>query len=190
MTKEEFLKIKSHTRVKYAGTDPSILKRFSERGPKTALTKGVVFGWSSDYTGSAWGNPDRGIVMRIWSGGSFDNVNPADWVIVDSQRKDLEHNRERRHVRKTDVWVRRELSKFSSEFRAMKDTKERIDRWLNEVPLADRFKILTTLSEEQKVWLQLVSMDPEEVIETIKKIANEDPADTAAEVAEPPISNA
>lgn len=183
MTKEEFMSLKAHTRIKYIGTDATVLAFIEKQGPKTAKTKGIVFGHVYDYSTSAWGgDKTRGIVMTNWSMASFSGVKPEDWVVVDANRKDLVHNRERRNVRQTDAYVRRELQKFSDEFRQMKSTKDRIDTWLEGVPLADRFNILTTLSEEQKAWLQLVSMDPEEVIATIKRIANEDPVDAPAEV--------
>jgi hypothetical protein len=179
VTKEELIALKAHTRIKYIGIDPALVARFNTQGPKTALTKGVVLGYVSDYSSyTSYGSAkSRGIVMRTWAAGTFENVVPEDWIIVDDKRKDLVHARERRNVKNTDAFVRRELSKFTDEFRRMKDTKARIDTWLEGVPLADRFKILTTLTEEQKAWLQLVSMDSEEVITAIKKIATDDPVD-------------
>lgn len=175
MTKAELLALKAHTRIKYIGKDQTLIDRFNNQGPRTALSKGVVFGYCSDYSTSTYSSyKGRGIVLRMYASGSIDNVVPEDWVVVDINRKDLAHSRERRNVKKTDAWVRNELKKFSDDFRNLKATKERIDIWLSDIPLADRFKILTTLDEEQKAWLHLISMDSEELIVAIKKIASDE----------------
>lgn len=186
MTKEELLQIKRHGRIKYIGTDPAILADIA-KGPAAAKTKGMVVYRVTDYSTSGW-NKEKEIVINTWSGIYFEKCKPEDWILVDNRRLDLTRTREKRAVQRTDRWVRSELSKFSEQFRSMKSTKTRIDSWLNEIPLAERLRILTTLSEEQQAWLQLVSMDPEEVISALKKIATEDPVETIVEAATPPVA--
>lgn len=179
MTKEEFLAVPSHSRVKYIGSDPDILAAMAKVS-QTSMTKGVVVSYIHDYGNAprynGWGATKTQILaaeltLRLYMGERFERIKPEDWVVVDAKRTDLARSREKRAVKATDGRVRKELEAFSDSFRKMKDVKIRIDEWLNDIPLADRFKILTTLTEEQKAWLELLSMDPEEVITAIKKIA-------------------
>jgi len=186
MTRDEFKALKSHTRVKYIGTDAAILASLAKES-KTSMTKGIVVGYASDYgTTSGWGGSKaKNLTLRVWTGGYFENVVPEDWIVMDDKRKDLARSRETRKVKATDARVRRELGQFSDSFRQMKIVKGRIDEWLNDIPLAERFRILTTLTEEQKAWLELLHMNPEDVINAIKKIADEDPAEPTPP--EPPV---
>lgn len=184
MTKEEFKAIKEHTRIKYHGSDVAVLAQLS-RETKTAQAKGLVVSYVRDYadvsSASAWSyyksDTSAGLTAVLWTGGRYEKVNPEDWSVVDAKRLDLTRNREKQAVKATDVRVRRELGQFSDYFRKMKAVKGQIDSWLNNIPLADRFKILTSLTEEQKAWLELLDMDPETVINQIKKIAEADPVE-------------
>lgn len=178
MTREEFIALKSHTRIKYTGADATILASLAKES-KTSMSKGLVVGYASDYgSTSGWGGSKaKNLTLRVWTGGYFENCVPEDWIVVDAKRTDLARSREKRLVKVTDARVRRELGQFSDSFRQMKAVKARIDEWLNDIPLSERFKILTTLTEEQKAWLELLHMNPEDVINAIKKIADEDPAD-------------
>jgi hypothetical protein len=196
MTLEEFKAIKEHTRVKYIGKDPIVLKQVANES-KTAQAKGLVVGYIYDYgapSKSSWGygasDKTRGLAINLWSGGSYNNIVPEDWVVMDAKRTDLTRNREKQAVKSTDARVRRELGQFSDYFRKMKAVKGQIDTWLGDIPLASRFKILTSLTEEQKAWLELLDMDPEVVIQQIKKIAEAEPEDTTTvAVATPNASN-
>jgi hypothetical protein len=135
----------------------------------------------ADASGTSyyWNKADKsaGLTAVIWTGGRYENIVPADWIVVDAKRTDLTRNREKQAVKATDARVRRELGQFSDYFRKMKSVKSQIDIWLNDIPLASRFKILTSLTEEQKAWLELLDMDPEVVINQIKKIAQDEPVE-------------
>lgn len=176
MTKEELLAVKRHSRIKYIGMDPAVLEQIKQRGPATASTKGMIADYISDYSTSRWGDDQKqGICIRTWNSGRFTNIKPEDWIIVDDRRVDLERSREKRQIKGVDKSVRSELSNFTKQFMDMKHTKQRIDKWLDGIPLTARLTILTTLTDEQKAWLQLISMDPEEVISMLKKIVDADP---------------
>jgi hypothetical protein len=190
MTKTEFLAVKEHSRIKYIGTDSGILNTLAQVS-KTSMTKGVVVSYIHDYGSKAryasWGasrakDVPSHIVLQLYSGEDFECVKPEDWVVVDAKRTDLVRSREKRAVKATDGRVRKELEAFSESFRKMKDVKALIDEWLNDIPLTERFKILTALTDEQKAWLELLHMDPEEVITAIKKIAEAEEVSTPVEV--------
>ncbi len=181
MTKEELLAVKRHCRIKYVGSDSDILEEIKARASKAASTKGLVVDYIRDHSNSSWGNErEQGLTIRTWDGIWFEQVKPEDWVVVDSRRVDLLRSREKRQVKNTDHWVRRELARFSEHFKNLKSSKERIDGWLDDIPLASRLKILTSLSDEEKAWLQLIAMNPEEILSSLKKIVTEDSVEVSA----------
>lgn len=169
MTKEEFCNLSAHSRIKYIGSDEA-LKAVLVRHSSVALTKGVVVSWTVDKAKSSWSSEkEQGLVLYLYSGPLVKNIIPEDWIVVDAKRVDLARAREKRAVKATDSRVRRELNQFSESFRNMKNVKARIDEWLENVPFASRFQILASLTEEQKAWLDLLDLPPEEVIALIKK---------------------
>ena len=183
MTKEEFIAIKEHTRIKYTGSDIAVLTKLASEN-KSAQAKGLVVSCVRDYGDTLgnyyWVKEDKaaGLAAILWNGSKYKNIVPADWIVADAKRTDLTRNREKQAVKSTNARVREELGQFSNYFRKMKDVKYQIDSWLDDLPLASRFKILTSLSDEQKAWLELLDMDPEVVIQQIKKIAEAEPEGT------------
>lgn len=172
MIKKELLELKQHTRIKYIGANPEVIKQIKERGPKSYEEKGLVFLYASDYTTHSYSDyQKRGIVIRTWST-QFEQVDPADWAVLDARRTDLTRQRERRKVKYADRDVRRTLDSFTEVFQSMKDSKKRIDMYLQDIPLADKLKILTTLTPEQKAWFDLMALDSAVVIEEVKKLVD------------------
>lgn len=166
MTKEELLAVKPHTRLKYIGTDVDILKRYNQS--KTAAKKGIVVTYINDYSTNSWGK-EKGLQISTWSNGGFEKVKPEDWVVVDARRVDLERGREKRLVNITDRDVRKELDAFSSMFTKLQEAKKIIDVRLDRLPLAAKLTILTTFTEEQKMWFNLLDKDPVEVKNVLMK---------------------
>ncbi len=178
MTRQEVVALKKHNRVKYIGSDPKVLEQLKKRAPKAALTKGLVIDYVSDYSKSSYVDDQRrDLIIRTWNAGFYEKVVPADWVVLDARRTDLVRSREKRKVKYTDKYVRDQLDRFTKQFEDMQGTKDSIDNMLNDIPLSDRLRILTTLSEDQKAWLQLVSMDPKEVLGFLKEFALREPDD-------------
>lgn len=168
MTKEELLALKPHTRIRYIGTDVTILKLVNQS--KTAAKKGMVITSVEDHTASSWASyKERGISLSTWSSGSFDKAKPEDWEVVDARRVDLERGREKRLVNLTDRDVRRELDAFSDMFSKLQDAKMSIDIRLNQLSLAAKLNILTTFTEEQKMWFSLLDRDPLQVKSVLLK---------------------
>ena len=197
MTRDEFGRLEQHMRIRYIGTDEDI-KAACLRENKQALKKGVVVSFISDYTaygieeekeareqlakGKAswsysWQKPDpdryvrqreRGITMRTW-GNNFDKIVPEDWEIADAVRKDLHQQRRVRKVTYARRNVKKVLDDFGNALTQLQDKKKEVDRHLEDIPLEKKFKILTQLTEEQKMWLNFLEETPEDIKKMIKE---------------------
>lgn len=155
-----------HSRIKYIGSDPSILSTLQTS--KSYAQKGVVFTYAYE---SQW-NPTDGIRLSTWKH-RFNKVKPEEWEVVDAKRIDLVRQREKRKVKYADREVRERLDQFTKVFEKMKETKRQIDYLLEDIPLVGKLKILTTLTEEQQAWFDLLVVDKGVVIDAVKKMVKE-----------------
>jgi len=171
MTKEELLKIPQHTRIYYKGTDAKVLEEIKKRGPASYDKKGLVVLYVSDHSKGGW-NPEAGIVIRTWTT-SHEQAVPEDWEVLDAKRLDLTRQREKRKVRYADRDVKKELDSFTETFQNMQYSKQRIDIFLKDIPLADKLRILTSLNDEQKAWFDLLALDPAVVIKSVRKLVDD-----------------
>ncbi len=175
MTKEELLGLRNRERISYTGTDAAIITQLNK--VKSYAKKGTVVSWCYDtisyYNCYDTSNYYNSTDIRMYtSAGRFEHVVPEDWKIIDGRRVDLAIVRERRKVKYADRDVRRRLDQFTKTLKELKSIQTNIDYLLVDIPLNDKLKILTTLSEEQKAWYTLSQMEPDIVVSEIKKLVN------------------
>jgi hypothetical protein len=163
VTKDELQKLKAHSRIKYIGSDQAVIQKLNQVG--TYSKKGTIKYYSYDNSSSYSTAQSEGIVMGT-TAGNFKNVNPEDWIVLDDRRTDLA-------IKYAERDVRERLDRFTRMIGDLKNTQRYIDRDLTDIPLSDKLKILTTLSEEQRAWWELMSHPTDVVIAAIKKVAVE-----------------
>jgi len=172
VTSIEMLALPQHSRIKYIGTDVAVLTQLKEQAPASYTTKGLVMVSVYDMTKSSW-SKSEGIRISTWNSGYFNSVVPEDWIVLDAKRIDLTRKREDKAYTRADKNVKYELDSFTRKIGDLTYSKTRIDRELKNLPLANKFKILTSLSEDQKVWFDLLSLDAATVVACMKKVVKE-----------------
>lgn len=186
MTKEELLKIPRHSRIRYIGKNQTIIDTLTKE-KKTRPMEQIVY-YVSDYSTVSWGNTARGIVLRLHFN-TFEKVDPAEWEVVDSKRMDLTRSREKRKVKYADKYIRKELNSFATAMIGMKNIKSTINYHLEGLPLADKLKVLTGLTDEQKLWFEALDL-PEDALraalrEAVEKLVQPEEETELPQVAAP-----
>lgn len=166
MTKEELLAVPRHSRVRYIGKDQTIITELQSRKKNKPLEQILTYVY--DYEKNSWAK-ERGLSLSTYSGGSFENTVPEDWEVIDAKRMDLTRTREKRKVKYADRNVKSELDSFTSTLDRLQSIKSNIDYHLADLSVADKLKILTSLSDEQKLWFEALELPAAQLKEAVKK---------------------
>ena len=167
MTKEEFLAVKKHVRIKYIGKDETVIGLLEAEHNRSAQLKGWVLSM-------AWDGYNReGITLWLFHGPRLDGIKPEDWEVVDDKRIDLQRKRESRQSEHAREVVNEQLGNYISGYEFQR-RKRRIDRVIGALPLSARFALLADLTPEQKAWYQFIQKDPEDITAMIRKVIDDD----------------
>lgn len=164
MTREEFIKIPRHARVRYIGKDQTIIAQLTNAKKHDPMVQVAYYIY--DYSSQSWAK-ERQLTLRTHTA-SFEKVVPEDWELVDSKRIDLTRSREKRKVNYADKKIKHELNSFATTFTNLQSIKTNINYHLDDLPVASKLKILTSLSEEQKLWFEALDLKPEELSAALK----------------------
>lgn len=173
MTKEEFLSLKRHDRIKYTGARP-VTTVLGEKPSKVWLTKGVVVQYiyeNDEYvgTGNTWMSrkaTGKKILYLSYFGGSVTNVDPSEWTISERRghvERDTEYKYARAYVKRTCMDFKHGLRRLMSKY------KSRMDSRLDCLPLDKKLKLIMEVDNEYKKWFGIINMDPDEALKAIEK---------------------
>lgn len=178
MTKTEFLGLKEHLRIKYIGIDKEVISQLGAHKNKAAEKKGYVVKYifddgdqaTKDHWGSSRGG--KGVYLHVWNGPTFYGIKPEDWELADDKRVDLQRSRERREIRMAKKIMNQQLNALVSGY-DFKYRKRKIDRALGDLPITAKFKLLADLTEEQRMWYQVMQLPIGDVTKAIKVLTDE-----------------
>jgi len=157
MTKKEFLELRRRDKIFYTGKDKLVLLTLSPTTLKHGLTIKSVSGYDDELT-----------IRR--NGWDIEKVNPKDWKTNTS----IQLSRKREQEKENLVFAKSQVHSYLLDVRSQIDyaasTKQSIDTALEEIPLAEKFKILSTLSKEEQLWLEIISQGKEKMINALKKL--------------------
>lgn len=176
MTREEFLSLGRHDRIKYVGSTELEKVLGSQVLPKVFLTKGIVVLSTSEYDSNnrGWGKPSGPPKMVLYltyhcgSSGirSVESIVPADWILAE-KRGHVERDTEYKLAR---AYVKRTCTDFKRGFRkVLADYKYRIDATLESLPLDKKLKLIMEIDNEYKKWFGIINMDPDEALKAIEQ---------------------